>query len=85
MSKPVYDALGLEYTFEVIEDNPLRYMEKYIDSSVMQVANQELQSGQYQVGAIVDDTDGMDFGDEDLFGDVVSDPFGEPMGAPTDY
>lgn len=67
MAKPVYDALGLEYSFEVHEENPLKYMEKYIDSSVMQVANQEMQSGQYQVGAIVDDTESMTFDEDDLF------------------
>lgn len=65
MAKPVYDALGVQYDFTVVDDNPLKYMDKYIDSSVMQVANQELQSGQYQIGAIVDDTDDMDFDDFD--------------------
>lgn len=65
MAKPVYEALGVRYDFEVINDNPLKYMEKYIDSSVMQVANQELQSGQYHIGAIVDDTDGINFDFDD--------------------
>ena len=67
MAKPVYDALGIEYTFEVVQDNPLKYMNKYIDSSVMQVANQEMQSGQYQVNAIVDDTDDVDLELGNLF------------------
>ncbi len=67
MAKPVYDSLGLDFEFEVVEDNPLKYMNKYVDSSVMQVANQEMQSGQYQVGAIVDDTDGMELDLDDLF------------------
>ena len=67
MAKPVYDALGIDFEFEVVKSNPLRYMDKYVDSSMMQVANQEMQSGQYQVGAIVDDTIGMDLSIDDLF------------------
>lgn len=66
MAKPVYDALGIDFDYEVVEKNPLKYMDKYVDSSVMQVANQEMQSGQYQTGAIVDDTNGISFDDLDF-------------------
>lgn len=61
MALPVYKSLGIEFSFTEITSNPLLFMEKYIDSTKMQVASQELQSGQYQTGAILeDDLDGLD-------------------------
>lgn len=59
MAKPLYDVLGLEYTFKVVEKTPLPYMEKYIDSSKVQVAAQELNITAYKLGAIEDDTENL--------------------------
>lgn len=67
MAYPVYQTLGVQFDYQVITKTPLKYMDKYIDSSLIQVANQEMQSGQYQVNAIVDDTLGLTFDDEDFF------------------
>lgn len=60
MAKPLYDALGVDFDFEVIEKNPCPYMEKYIDSSKMQVAPQELQITSYKIGSVKDDTENLD-------------------------
>lgn len=60
MAKPLYDALGVQFDFTVIEKNPCSYMDKYIDSSKMQVAPQELQITSYKVGSVKDDTDELD-------------------------
>ena len=57
MAKPLYDALGISFDFQVIEKNPCSYMDKYIDSSKMQVAPQEIQLTAYKVGSVKDDTD----------------------------
>lgn len=64
MSKPIYKTLGIPFKLgKDISENPLKYMEKYIDSTTIQVANQELQSGQYQIGAILQDDDNIQFDD----------------------
>lgn len=60
MAKPLYDALGIPFDFQVIEKNPCSYMDKYIDSSKMQVAPQEIQLTSYKVGSVKDDTDELD-------------------------
>ena len=60
MAKPVYDALGVKFDYEVITRNPCSYMDKYIDSSKIQVAPQELQITSYKIGAVKDDTDDLD-------------------------
>lgn len=60
MALPVYEFMGLDFKFEKIKENPLPYMEKYIDPSQMQSAAQEIQITSYNIGAIVNDTDGLD-------------------------
>lgn len=60
MAKPLYDALGIPFDFQVIEKNPCSYMDKYIDSSKMQVAPQEIQLTAYKIGSVKDDTDELD-------------------------
>lgn len=60
MAYPVYNALGADFDYEVIEENPLPFMNKYIDSTSMMVAPQELQITAYKVGAILDDSDNLD-------------------------
>ena len=60
MAKPLYEFLEVPFDFDVIVDNPLPYMDKYIDSSQIQSAAQEIQLTSYNVGVIEDDTDGLD-------------------------
>lgn len=60
MALPVYEFLGVQFDFEKIKENPLPYMDKYIDPSQMQSAAQEIQLTSYNIGAIVNDTSGLD-------------------------
>lgn len=60
MAKPIYDFLGVDFKFESVKENPLPYMEKYVDPSQMQSAAQEINITSYKVGAIKDDTDDLD-------------------------
>lgn len=60
MALPVYKVLNVPFDFEPVTENPLPYMDKYINSSKVQVAPQELQLTAYKVGAIKDDTDNLD-------------------------
>jgi len=60
MSKPLYDALGVQFDFPVFTKNPCPYMDKYIDSTKIQVAPQELQITSYKIGSVKDDTDNLD-------------------------
>ncbi|CAL9975548.1 ribonucleoside diphosphate reductase small subuni t [Vibrio phage D51] len=70
LAYPTYQFFGMgeEFPFEKVESEPLTYMSKYIDSSSIQVAAQELQLTAYQVGIIKDDTTGLeiDFSDDSL-------------------
>lgn len=59
MALPVYDALGVDFDYDEVSENPLPYMDKYIDPSKMQSAAQEIQLTSYNIGAIADDTDGL--------------------------
>jgi ribonucleoside-diphosphate reductase beta chain len=61
MAAPVYGTLGIDT--ERAKENPLPYMEKYIDTSKMQTANMELQNSSYLIGTIEDDTNDLDFGE----------------------
>lgn len=63
MAKPVYDVLGVQASFRAPKDNPLPYMDNYLDGSKVQSAAQEIQLTSYNVGAMVDDTADMDFDD----------------------
>lgn len=67
MAAPIYNHLGIKYTFDKVEKTPLPYMSKYIDPSKMQSAAQEIQLTSYQVGATIDDTKDIDFSDLDNF------------------
>lgn len=60
MAYPIYKFLGLNFDYQVIEENPLPYMAKYIDPSQMQSANQEIQNTAYNIGVIENDTLGLD-------------------------
>lgn len=54
---PVYDFLKVEAPFDRVVENPCSYMEKYLDKSLIQTANMELQHTDYRIGAINDDVD----------------------------
>lgn len=60
MAAPVYEVCGIPFGLAP-EKNPLPYMEKYIDSKKVQAAAQEIELTAYKVGAIVDDTEDLDF------------------------
>jgi ribonucleoside-diphosphate reductase beta chain len=61
LAGPIYDIMGFTPDIERVKVNPLPYMNKYIDSSEIQAAAQEIQITNYRIGAIVDDTDGITF------------------------
>ena len=61
MAKPLYETLELDYTFPLVEQNPIPYMNKYIDPSLIQTAAQELELTNYRVASVIDD-----LGDEQL-------------------
>lgn len=61
LAGPIYDIMGFTPDFERVKVNPLPYMNKYIDSSEIQAAAQEIQITNYRIGAILDDTDGLTF------------------------
>ena len=58
MAEPAYATCGIE---PMGRKNPLPYMDKWVDSSKIQTAAQELQITSYTVGEIEDDTDGLEF------------------------
>lgn len=60
MALPIYEVLGVQFDFEKISDNPLPYMEKYVDPSQMHSAPQEINVTSYNIGAVENDTDSLD-------------------------
>lgn len=61
LAKPLYDKLGLQWDFEVIDNNPFPWIKSYTSPDLLQVANQEAQNGNYKVSASIDDTSEMEF------------------------
>lgn len=59
MANPIYKFMGLPFALSMVhtvpKQNPLPYMDSYIDSSKMQAAPQEIQLTGYNVGSISDD------------------------------
>lgn len=55
MAKPAYDVFGFEWTYPLVEENPLPYMDNYLDGSNFQTAAQEMQITSYRIGATHDD------------------------------
>lgn len=51
----VFTLLGIKNPLRVVTENPCKFMEKYIDRSLLQFAPQEIQHGSYRQGSIVDD------------------------------
>lgn len=66
----VYKALKIDFK-DAIEVDPLPYMKDYIDSSMIQVAAQEIQLTSYNVGVIIDDSTGLDLSE---YNDLVKIP-----------
>ena len=60
MAYPVYKFLQINFDQQVILENPLPYMDKYIDPTQMQSANQEIQNTAYNIGVIENDTQDLD-------------------------
>lgn len=58
---PVYAKLDLEAPFELMWDSPIKHLNEYFDTSLIQTASQEIQQTGYTIGALKDDmTDDMD-------------------------
>ena len=53
----VFTLLELDNPFKVVTENPCKFMEEYIDRSMMQFASQEIQHMSYRQGAVKDDVD----------------------------
>ncbi len=63
-SQVVYTKLNLDAPFEVVETNPLPWMEGWLDIDAQQTAAQEADLNNYRLNSVVDDTKVMvfDFG-----------------------
>lgn len=60
-STPVYAKLGIDSPFELTWDNPIKHLNEYFDTSLIQTASQEIQQTGYTIGALKDDlTDDVD-------------------------
>lgn len=53
----VFTLLELDNPFKVVLENPCKFMEEYIDRSMMQFASQEIQHMSYRQGSVKDDVD----------------------------
>lgn len=51
----VCSLIGIENKFKVVTENPCKFMETYVDRSLLQFASQEIQHGSYRQGSVVDD------------------------------
>ena len=52
---PVYSSLGIEWSFPVITNNPLPWMDQWINIDQQQNANQEQDNNAYKLNVVVDD------------------------------
>lgn len=52
VAKPCFDYLGLKWEYPVVDKNPLPYMDKYFDRSLVATANQELENNSYRVASV---------------------------------
>lgn len=57
----VYKKLDLKRPFNVVEDNPLPWMEGWLDIDSQQTAAQEADLNNYRLNSVVDDTKSMAF------------------------
>ncbi|AGN51628.1 ribonucleoside diphosphate reductase subunit beta [Vibrio phage eugene 12A10] len=63
-SQIVYNKLELEQPFEAVQDNPLSWMDRWLDIDGFQQAAQETDLTNYRLNSVVDDTESLlfDFG-----------------------
>lgn len=52
---PIYTSLGIDWSFPVIQNNPLPWMEQWINIDQQQNANQEQDNNAYKLNVVVDD------------------------------
>lgn len=50
-----YKMLGIPNPYKIVEELPLPVVDKYLDRSLIQTANQEIQTGNYVIGQVVND------------------------------
>ncbi|AGH31957.1 ribonucleoside diphosphate reductase subunit beta [Vibrio phage PWH3a-P1] len=60
----VYDKLDLVKPFESVKNNPLPWMDNWLNIDSYQTANQEADNNNYRLNSVIDDTENMvfDFG-----------------------
>lgn len=63
-SQDVHNILGLGSEYDFPKNNPLKYMDKWLDISKTQTANQELDNNQYLVNVVKKDDEGVVFDDD---------------------
>ena len=64
LAYPIFKRYGFDWPAEFGEapsKNPLKYMDKYVNSDLIQSAAQEITLTNYRVGQVVDDTHGVEF------------------------
>lgn len=54
-AKPVYDVLGVNYSFKIVEENPLPWMKGWMNIDSQQNANQEQSNNNYCMNVVVND------------------------------
>lgn len=53
-AQQVYDTLGFELPFERVLENPLPWMDQWLDINLTQNANQEGENANYTLGSVID-------------------------------
>lgn len=61
LAKPEFDFLGLDYKYDNVTENPLPWMDDWLNPDKIQIAGQEAPTNNYQVQSISND-----LGDEEL-------------------
>jgi len=61
LALPIYNQLEIEFNFKKVTENPLTWIDSYINPDLLQVANQEAQNNNYLTGTSIDDTDDCEF------------------------
>lgn len=55
----VYSAFGLVPNFEIVQTNPIPFMDRWMDIDKIQNANQEMANTNYRLNSYIDDTKGV--------------------------
>lgn len=62
LAKNVYDRIGIQFDFEVVEESPFPWLKNYVSPDMLQTANQESQSANYIAKGFVNDVpDDLEF------------------------